>query len=230
MTKAPFNDVRIRQAIYESIDPVQFNQVANNGLGVVATGWFPSTSAFYDPSQSFPKYDPAGAQKLFDAYAADHGDAQLNVEMTNTGSNPQVNDYFTGVFAKFNHVKYKGMLVAQAQLTTDLRAHNFAASSYAYLGVDPEPNMVESFLSTGTRNFWGLKDPTLDAALLKGRNTTDLATRKAAYDSAQQSLMTDLPMYVFPRALSAVVSNQKVENMTFFEDGGPRFDLVWLKK
>jgi peptide/nickel transport system substrate-binding protein len=230
MTKPPYNDVRIRQAFYEAIDPVQFNQAVNNGLGTVATGWFPSTSAFYDPSQPLPKYNTAGAQQLFNAYAADHGDAALNVEVNNSGTGPQVNDYLTGVFAKYQHVKYKGVLVAQAQGTADLRAHNFDAASYAYLGVDPEPNMVESFLSTGTRNFWGINDPALDAALLKGRNTTDQATRKAAYDSAQQYLNMDLPMYLFPRTQSAVISNQKVQNMTFFEDGGPRFDLVWIKQ
>jgi peptide/nickel transport system substrate-binding protein len=230
MTKAPFDDVRIRQAFYESIDPVQLNQVANNGLGTVATGWFPQGSDFYDASLTFPKYDPVAAQKLFDAYFADKGDAQLNVEMTNTGSNPQINDYLTGVFAKINHAKYKATLVAQAQLTTDIRAHNFVSISYAYLGVDPEPNMVESFLSTGTRNFWGLKDPTLDAALLQARNSTDLATRKTAYAAAQKALLADLPMYLLPLTHSATISNKKVQNMQFFEDGGPRFDLVWIKK
>ena len=198
MTKPPFDDVRVRQAFIQSIDPVQLNQVANNGLGEIASGWFPPGSDFYDASQTFPKFDTAAAQKLFDAYAADHGDAQLNVELTNTGNSPQINDYLTGIFAKMNHAKYKGNLVAQAQLTTDIRAHNFNSISYAYLGVDPEPNMVETFLSTGTRNFWGMKDPTLDAAFLQGRNTTDLATRKTAYTAAQKALLVDLPMFLLP--------------------------------
>jgi peptide/nickel transport system substrate-binding protein len=227
---APFSDVRIRQAFYEAIDPVQLNQVANGGLGELSTSWFPVDSPFYDATLTFPKYDQAAAQKLFDAYAAEKGDAQLNVEVNNTSNNPAVNDFLSGVFAKYNHVKYKGTLVAQAQLTTDIRAHNFGAISYAFLGVDPEPNMVESFLSTGTRNYWNEKNPTLDAALLQARNSTDLATRKTAYATAQKQLLADLPMYLFPRARSGVIYNKKVQDLRFYEDGGPRYDLMWIKK
>ena len=72
LAKPPFDDVRIRQAFYQSIDPVQINQVANNGLGDVALGWFPPSSDFYDAGLTVPKYDSAAAQKLFDAYAAVH--------------------------------------------------------------------------------------------------------------------------------------------------------------
>jgi peptide/nickel transport system substrate-binding protein len=157
-------------------------------------------------------------------------DVQINIEFSNTVTSQPISDYMTGVFSKMNHVKYKSNFVAIAQLTTDIRAVNFAAIVYGFLGVDPEPNMAETFLSTGTRNKWGFKDPIVDTALLQARNTSDMAARKAAYQTAQKQLMVDLPMFLWPYAPGQIILGKKVQNMTLFEDGGPRFDLVWIKK
>jgi peptide/nickel transport system substrate-binding protein len=231
LTKAPWDEPDIRKAFIQAIDQTQVNQGAFQGLAELANGWFPPGNPFYDPSLTFPKYDPAAAQRAFDAYATAKGtDVQINIEMTNAGTDAAVNDYLTGVFSKMRHVKYKSNFVAVAQLTTDIRANNFSAITYGFLGVDPEPNMTETFLSNGTRNKWHLNDPALDAALLQARNTSDVNTRKAAYKTAQIRLMEILPMMVWPRARNVTAMNNKVQGLQLFEDGGPRFDLMWMKK
>jgi peptide/nickel transport system substrate-binding protein len=233
MTREPFNDVRVRKAIQLSVDRTQLNQVVTDGVGEVVTSWFPTDSAFYDASAAFPKMDLVEAQKLIDAYVAEKGkNVSFTVETSDAGVNPRLNDFLVATFKKLTKVEVKSLIVPQNQSTTDLRNRNYDMVSYAFLGVDPEPQFYETWHSKGTRNFIGFADADVDAALLRARNSTDTAARKADYVSVQKKLIdTGSPMLVTQRSQSSMVAKKdRVQGVKFFEDGGLRFDLVWIKK
>ena len=68
--KAPFNDPSIRKAVVEAINVDQMAKVT--GTFVPVTTPFPAGSP-YNYGMSWPAYNQANAQQLFNAYAAAHG-------------------------------------------------------------------------------------------------------------------------------------------------------------
>ena len=68
--KAPFNDPSIRKAVVEAINVDQMAKVT--GTFVPVTQPFPAGSP-YNYGMSWPAYNQANAQQLFNAYAAAHG-------------------------------------------------------------------------------------------------------------------------------------------------------------
>jgi peptide/nickel transport system substrate-binding protein len=234
LTKEPFNDARLRKAVQLAIDPAQLNQVATDGLGDPITAWFGASSQWYDASVQFPKSNVAEAQKLIDAYVTEKG---KNVEFTLTSSdagvNPKIAEFIAATLNKLQKISVKTEVKPGAQTTTDLRNRNYQMIPYAFLGADPEPQFYDSWHSKGTRNFSGYANPAVDAALLKARNATDNATRKAEYLTVQKALIDDgIPMLITTRTVTALsMKKDRLQGIELWEDGGGVFwDKVWIKK
>jgi len=114
-----------------------------------------------------------------------------------------------------------------------LRNRNYQMIPYAYLGADPEPQFYDSWHSKGTRNFSGYSNPAVDAALVKARNSTDTAARKAEYNVVQKALIDDgIPMLLTTRTVTALaMKKDRVQGIEMWEDGGGVFfDRLWIKK
>lgn len=234
MTKEPFNDARVRKAVQLAIDPVQLNQVATDGLGDPVTAWFGSTSPWYDAAVQFPKYNAAEAQKLIDAYVAEKGkNVEFLLTTSDAGANPKIAEFIAATLNKLQKVSVKTEVKPGAQTTADLRARNYQMIPYAFLGADPEPQFYDSWHSKGSRNFSGYANPAVDAALLKARNATDSATRKAEYLTVQKALIDDgTPMLITTRTVTALTTKKdRVQGIELWEDGGGMFwEKVWIKK
>jgi ABC-type transport system substrate-binding protein len=72
--RAPFNNVKLRQAVLYAINRSVINRVVLGGKGIVATEVFPAGSAYYVPSVAnlYP-YDPSKARKLLAEAGKPHG-------------------------------------------------------------------------------------------------------------------------------------------------------------
>ena len=234
MTKEPFNDARIRKAVQMAIDPVGLNQVATDGLGDPITSWFPTTTPWYDAAVVFPKYNAAEAQKLIDAYVAEKGkNLEFLLTTSDAGVNPKIAEFIAAALNKLQKVSVKTEVKPGTQTTTDLRAKNYQMIPYAYLGADPEPQFYDTWYSKGTRNYTGYSNPVVDAALLKSRNSTDTAVRKAEYNIVQKALIDDgVPMLITTRTVTALTTKKdRVQGIEMWEDGGGvYFDKIWIKK
>jgi peptide/nickel transport system substrate-binding protein len=234
LTKEPFNDARMRKAVTLAIDPVQLNQVATDGLGEPITAWFGTSSQWYDASVVYPKYNVAEAQKLIDAYVAEKGkNVEFLLTTSDAGVNPKIAEFIAATLNKLQKISVKTEVKPGAQTTTELRNRNYQMIPYAFLGADPEPQFYDSWHSKGTRNYTGYANPAVDAALLKARNATDTATRKAEYLTVQKAMIEDgLPMLITTRTVTALsMKKDRVQGIELWEDGGGVFwERVWIKK
>ena len=105
----------------------------------------------------------------------------------------------------------KNTIVEQNHIINNALAGKYQALAWRQFGaVDPDLNYI--FWSTTTVSCGSLSinmarnaDPTIESALLSGRQSTDSAVREAAYKTVNKRLALDLPYLWTDRAVWAVI-------------------------
>jgi len=67
VTRAPFDDVRVRRALAMALDRARIAATALHGTGIPATSFIPPYNWAYDADNGSPRFDVAAAGKLLDA-------------------------------------------------------------------------------------------------------------------------------------------------------------------
>jgi peptide/nickel transport system substrate-binding protein len=197
MNKAPFNDVKVRQAISYVIDRKELVQTALFGHATVINGGpIPKTHwAYADFTQYTPNIEKAkqllkeaGYEKGFDAtikvgsaYKMQVAMAQIVKEqLKQVGINVKVQQMEWGLFLN--------------DVTTN---KNFDLTVLGWVGaVDPDDWLYAQFHSGEKWNFYGLNDPQTDALLEKGQGEQNQDVRKKIYADAEKRIAEMAP-YVF---------------------------------
>ena len=225
-TAAPLNDIRIRQAMAYAFNQKQYLQVIGRNVDQPTDGLFPPGNAFYDPSGTgYPAYDPAKAQTLVNQWKSENGGQSpvLNFSTTPTPTSinaaAEVATYYTNV-----GFKVVQSTVQQANFITDAvlgQFHVFAWRQFA--NVDPDLNYIfwSAYAAVPhngiVTNFSRNKDPQIQAACDKGRQSSDPSTRKTAYQTVQSRLAVDIPYIWAARdvwSVCATIATQNFNNPT----------------
>lgn len=228
-SKPPFDDIRARRAVALGLDRNGYSQALEHGQGIIVDNLFTDASPFYDPSLKLPTYDPAAAQKQIDAYVADHGGTPLTFTILSNPTAAAQLQWFQGALAQYKNIKVDIETVANAQYTPRQLSGDYQFAIAATTPLDPEPALYDAFYSTGAKNFERYSNADLDKALDAGRSALDPAARVAAYKTAQQIIIDQVPVVFYTRLQIFQFLQAKVQNWQMFEDATPRFDGVWLK-
>jgi len=227
---APFNDPRARRAVALALDPVDLNEKLYAGTATPAKSLFNSKSRFNDPTIVQPSPNKVEAQRLFDELAAEGKKVKFEYLIPENPVSNATGEYTLTALSAFKNVEMKldKAEVGSYYLRMTVQK-NFTAGLYQIWSSDPEPVLFNSLFSQTPLNFTGYKSAEADAALLKGRSTTDEATRKAAYVDLQKVLVKDLPIFAYQEAVTNVVSSPRVVGVVGVQDGGLLLDRVGLK-
>lgn len=227
---APFNDVRVRQAFVHAVD---FRAMAKEVLhdAIPAEHFTPSGSPWHNPKAVLPKYDPAAAQKLVDAYVAEKGPIkftwlafeqmldQNRAKFVQTSLN-QLKNFTMDIQVNPSAVNINKVVVEKS----------FQASSWGFPVIDPEPTLYGAVKTNHARNYSGYVNAAADKAVEDARNPAiahDLAARKKFYDIAWEALAKDLPFVPYIVTTNGFVCGPKLRGCTTYEDGILRWDLIW---
>jgi peptide/nickel transport system substrate-binding protein len=230
-TKAPFDDVRARQAVSMAVNPVQLAAAVYNGADQPPQTLFAKTSPFYDKSLQLPVSNATGpnpdAQKLFDQLAAAKGGPlkfSLNANPTTQHQNTAkaIQTQMSG----YKNVEMTINTLDNAAFQVKLVGLDFQATFSGTSSPDPEPQMYNSFKTGGANNYGKFTDPQMDQALEQGRNGKTLADRKAAYKTFQQLFIKDVPGLIYT-AQSPSWSYAK--NMSGFDMWANGILVSWAK-
>ncbi|MEO8696767.1 MAG: ABC transporter substrate-binding protein [Acidimicrobiales bacterium] len=198
---APFDDLRVRQALNFAIDRDAVNKAIAEGIGTIAWGPLPASSWAHNKDvEGMYKYDPAQAKKLL-ADAGYKDGLTIPTGMIQLPLYQRTTELLQGMMAAAGF-KLEIVPVPPAEInnrlyvTKDLKAAvtAFNASS------DPGLALEARFAKNGANNPSGVVIAGLDALLTQGAATTSQADRAKAYKDAELLVMKgayEVPIYHF---------------------------------
>ncbi|MEO1201691.1 MAG: ABC transporter substrate-binding protein [Pseudomonadota bacterium] len=205
VTRPPFDDPKVRQALLHAVDPEVMQRIVFFGTGQVSNGPIsPPLAWAYD--EAFDPYDvdPETSKALL-AEAGHSEPVPFAITVINSpivirmAEIMQAQAAEAGFAPTINQIDGPSLIVV-------LRAKDFDVSWSPWAGrSDPDGNMFNWFTLDGPNNFAGYQSEVVDALLKEARTTTDQAERARLYREAEAQIAADAPMLFvhFDAALQA---------------------------
>jgi len=226
-SRAPFNDVRVRRAVLLGLDVKLLNDLAQGGRATVATTIAAPDTPFYDPAIAYPATDRAQAQQLLDQVSAEKGGPVTFTILVNPQNRATAEGIQT-LLSEYKNIAVSVTVSDSPQPTIVQGDYDMGVSGNFF--VDPEPKIYDAFHTGNPRNTSRYSNPTVDAALEKGRSAQNESDRKAAYAVVQKGLIDDAATLTLWRLPSSLTHDDTVRDISTIEDGVLRTDLVWTTK
>jgi peptide/nickel transport system substrate-binding protein len=212
----------VRTAMAYATDRNAVNVVMNQSILPDASGPFKSISKWYTPT-NYPNYDLNKAKQLVQKYTQQHGHPPTFT--LNATTDPDSQKEITLLKQMWSQAGMNVTLKStnQAQFISDAVVGNYQANLWRQFGaVDPDTDALWWYSqNAGTSAQGGLtlniarnKDPQIDAALDKGRQSTSFADRKAAYDTLQQRFAVDIPYIWLQHVIWVIVAGNDMRGLT----------------
>jgi len=222
---APFDDVRVREAIARSIDREGMITMVADGYGRAATSFLNSLTFGYDPgAAAFPR-DLDRARELL--VEAGFPDGFTTTIMTIGGG---------GIFESIAQVMQANLaeigitanieLLDQAVAINNLLTLNYEIGLLA-IALPLDADAWDTFFATGGGlNMSGLSDPEVDAWFAEGRSTVDESRRLEIYANIQARVNEQVPIIPLYFPISAYIHNANLQMPWIDAVGNFRFDEV----
>ncbi|MBL7502687.1 ABC transporter substrate-binding protein [Frankia sp. CNm7] len=226
--KAPFDDVRARQAVVLALDLDEINQQVFEGGAEIPKTLFSPDSPFYDASLTLPVNQPEQAQALFDELAAEGRPVSFTINTTSGSASASYAKAIQTQLSTYDNVTVE---VAQTDVPTHsagLRNHTFQLASSGAQSVDPEPALYAALHSTGSNNYGSIKDSAIDRGLDAGRASSDEATRRAGYLAFQKAVIANVPAIWAWRYHPVGILATNVTGLHFYGPSSPLFENFGL--
>jgi ABC-type transport system substrate-binding protein len=234
-TAKHFRDIRVRQAFAYGFNQESYLKTTGYGVEGPSSGPFTPRSKYYAPT-GFPSYNPVKAQQLIQAYLHDTGQTTMDVTYGTTNT-PQaldtaglVQSYLQAVDPSI-HVTIQQ--VEQSQYITDAILGTYQWVAWRqFANVDPDlnyPFWASANPNGGVSvNFTRLKDPQIQAAIDKGRQSTDEAERIDAYQTVAKRFGVDCPYIWAAEDVWSIGARKNVQNFDnpTTPDGKPALGML----
>ena len=197
VNKAPFDDVRVRQAVSMGINRQSMVDGIVEGAGVQAIGPISERVFGFHPTLSSLPYDPARARQLL----ADAGLANGFTTTLWTNDNPTriaIAEIVQNNLAELNITVNIEVLEWGAYLAQTAEGlHDMFILGWVTVTADADYGMYALLHSSnhgaaGNRSFFA--SPRVDELLDLGRREADLAVRERLYHEVQEILVNEAPM------------------------------------
>jgi ABC-type transport system substrate-binding protein len=246
LDKAPFNNLKVRQAAAYAVSSAQYVKVIDRGVNATSNGPFTTTSPYYVAHNNYPIANVGQAKALVNEVAKETGSP---VAFTLN----HVPDAITTRIAEYlqQQLETVGMKVTlapiqQANIINTALLGSFQAQVWRQFGaVDPDLNYIFWSPTNSNTPLFSINmarntDPYMQVALLRGRQSPAKADRVAAYQEVSKLMGRDIPYIWCDRSTWSIAAQSKVQNFAnpTTPAGGSAFPLIggsiwptqiWLK-
>ena len=191
--RAPFDDIRVRQAMAYGLDRQFIIDTFRAGLTVPANGPLNPSSKWFAET-NYPDYDPERAAELIAEYEAEVGPVEFEVSSEAISSFTEVLELAISFWADAGmDASIKEIGQGQSAITAII--DDFDAFNWVQFG-QPDPDGLYAFMhsSSGVINWSNLESAEIDQGLDIGRQNPDFETRAEGYAQLQRALADELPM------------------------------------
>ncbi|MDO8635213.1 MAG: ABC transporter substrate-binding protein, partial [Dehalococcoidia bacterium] len=199
VTKAPFDNVKLRQALSTAVDRVSFVDKVRNGVGKPALSWVPPGMPGHDPNLG-KEYDfnVAKAKQLLTE--AGYPDAsklpELKFQYSDTAGNRLIAQFLQGQL-KDNLGVNLTLEPMEAKAFTQFvnqEKHTWAWFGWGADYPDPDNWLPELFGTKAGNNHTVYSNPKFDALAKQAKSELDNTKRLQMWTEAQKSVMADAPI------------------------------------
>jgi len=217
LSKAPFNNAKLRQAMAYATSSAQYVKVIDGGVTEPTNGVFTTSSPYYLTDNGYPEYNLSKAKQLVAEVKAAGGSVAFTLGNTPDPKGSQIGEYLQQV------LEQAGMTVTLVPILQDSIINVALTGAYEALtwrqfgAVNPDLNYIfwtptnastPGFAINMARNT----DPAMETALLQGRQSSDKATQIAAYQQVNRLLSQDIPYVWYARTVWAIGAQPNVQN------------------
>jgi len=220
---APFDDVRVRQALSMAIDRQAILDGVFFGAGQVSGPVVPTMGDWALPIEELPRYsvDVDGAKALLEEAGASDLSFSITVgadrtEFVNIALVIQDQLSQIGVTVELDQVEWGTFI--DKWIARDFQSF----VSYNGSGNDPDRALYPALITDGSVNAFQFSDPAVDELLNQGRTQTTFDERKATYDELQQVVAEQAPMIFIGTRVGYFATTPNVQGFA------PTASQTWL--
>jgi oligopeptide transport system substrate-binding protein len=228
--KAPFDNVKVRQAFATAIDRATLVNDVRNGLGKVALSWIPPGMPGYDPNLG-KEYDFNAAkakQLLADAGYADVSKLpEIKFTFADSAGNRTIGQFIQGqiktslgITITLDPMETKAF---QKYTSPKSMQHQMAWIGWGADYPDPDNWLPELFGTGAGNNQTAYSNPAFDALCVQGKKELDNTKRLQIWADAQKMIMADVPLVpiVYRERLGVLSPTVKGFTMTAMDGVSP---------
>ncbi|HEY1543130.1 MAG TPA: ABC transporter substrate-binding protein [Xanthobacteraceae bacterium] len=219
---------KVRQALSLAIDRDALNQVVFNGEFMPGNQWVNPQHPYYQKSFPVPKRDLAKAKALMKEAGVT---APFSVDfMVPKGDETEAVAQVVQAMAKDIGIDMKIRVTEFATSLKAAEAGEFQAYLLAWSGrTDPDGNVYVFNVCKGPQNYSQMCNADADKALTEARTVSDVAKRKAIYESLAKVMLEQDPIiYLYHRRI-LIGLNARVQGYRQMPDGLIRVVGLTLK-
>lgn len=192
--KAPFDDIKVRQALAMSVNRDQINEVLFFNSSRVADGILPPEMPGYTESVASLAYDPERARQLL--AESKYADDMPRITLTfggSAGDSPATLVAMQDAWKQNLNIEVEIQSVDAAAFLRELRRKTFQmfATGWAADYPDPEDFIDKLFASDSEQNEQGYSNSKVDQLVADARYEPDTVRRNELYAEAEQIIIDD---------------------------------------
>ncbi|EIJ68497.1 ABC transporter substrate-binding protein [Pasteurella bettyae] len=217
--KAPFNNVKVRQALNYAVDKKTILNAVYQSAGVSAKNPLPPTIWSYNDSIEEYPYNPEKAKQLLAEAGFPNGfETELWVQPVVRNSNPNPRRMSELVQSDWEKVGVKAKLVTYewGDYIKRAKAGELTAGTFGWSGDNGDPdNFLNPLLGSsniGNSNYARWKNADFDALLAKAIGLTDKAQRAELYKQAQVIVHEQAPWIPMAHAVTYAPLSARVRD------------------
>jgi oligopeptide transport system substrate-binding protein len=199
VSKAPFDNVKLRQAITTAIDRDAFINQVRGGVGTAAYSWIPPGMPGYDAALGAQyKFNAANAKKLLAeaGYADVSKLPEIKYTYSNSGLNPTVAQFLQGQM-KDNlgiNIILDPMETKAFQAYVNSEQHQWAWTGWGADYPDPDNWLPEYFGTDAGNNHSTYSNAQFDSLAAQAKKELDNTKRLQLWADAQKIIVNDVPI------------------------------------